>query len=89
MPSDLAPCTVVLTVVGEERLSPADFATVYGATDWADRFTRAIEDGFTATEILMALRHNLGDLLATGPQLDEDLRGFVVSLHADINSALA
>jgi hypothetical protein len=60
-----------------------------GDRAWADRLTSAIEEGFTATEILMALRHHLDDLLTDGPTLEEHTRNLASSLKSDIDAALS
>lgn len=59
-----------------------------GDSEWADRLISALEEGFTATEILMALRHHLSELLDRGPTLDDDTQDLVESLRADIDIAL-
>lgn len=60
-----------------------------GDAVWGDKLTRAIEEGFTSTEILMALRYHLDDLLRNGPVLDADTESLAVSLRSDIDAALS
>ena len=60
-----------------------------GEALWGDKLTRAIEEGFTATEILMALRHELGELLERGPGLDGATQHLAASLRSDIDAALS
>jgi len=59
-----------------------------GEREWSDRISNSIDDGFTATEILMALRFQITELLGSDVSLDEDTRALAGSLIADIGSAL-
>lgn len=56
--------------------------------DWSMRIERVIEEGFTATEILMGIRFQLGGLLASDAVLDDDTRALADDLRQSIEEAL-
>lgn len=60
-----------------------------GFHDWAARFDDAIKGGFTATEILMALRWQAQQLQSTGLRLSADADGRLKSLLAGLDGALS
>ena len=57
------------------------------ADGWADDINEAIEAGSTGTEIFMALRRVLTDLLAD-EQLDSETKARAVTLRDDLARAL-
>lgn len=60
-----------------------------GFDDWAARFEEAIKEGFTATEILMALRWQAQQLQAAGLQLSAEADSRLKSLLAGLEGALS
>jgi len=56
--------------------------------DWSKRIERVIEEGFTATEILMGIQFQLGELLASDVSLSEDMRALAHDLRRSIAEAL-
>ena len=59
-----------------------------GHGDWSERIESAIKNGSTSTEILMALRWQLAQLIDADLGLDDDTLDLARSLHADIDAAL-
>jgi hypothetical protein len=63
--------------------------TAEGFGDWASRFEEAISAGFTATEILMALRWQAQQLQAAGLPLTAEAAGRLNSLLVGLEEALS
>ena len=59
-----------------------------GHYEWAQRVTSAIEEGFTATEILMAIRWNLEELRAARVDLSPKVHAAVNELLREIDGVL-
>jgi hypothetical protein len=55
---------------------------------WADRVERSIDQGFTATEILMALRADISALLAADISIEPSTRLLAEDLRSAISAAL-
>ena len=60
-----------------------------GLEEQAQRIKEAIASGSTGTEILMALRFEVGELLKGNASLDAELRLEIQSLISHINAALS
>jgi hypothetical protein len=71
-----------------EALELASRLTDEGFGGWANRFEEAISAGFTATEILMALRWHAQQLQAAGLSLTADADGRLNSLLVGLEEAL-
>ena len=59
-----------------------------GLEEWAGKVLNALDEGVTATEILMMLRWNIGKLLATQAASGET-SAYAKSLYQKIDTALA
>ena len=62
--------------------------TARGRGDWSQRLTDAMAAGATGTEIVMALRWTLAQMLETEPALADDLRQQATDLHAGLDKLL-
>lgn len=67
----------------EARALGADLGQA-GREDWETRIDNAIAGGATATEILMALRWTLAELVKTEPQLPPELIATAGELESGI-----
>lgn len=56
--------------------------------EWSDRIAQVIEEGFTATEILIGIRFQLGELLASDALLSEDTMVLADDLRRAVEEAL-
>jgi hypothetical protein len=59
------------------------------AFGWAERIDQSIDEGFTATEILMRLRNDLAALLAADLPIQRSTLALAQDLRAAIDSALS
>jgi hypothetical protein len=62
--------------------------TARGLGDWSRRLTDAVAAGATGTEIVMALRWTLAQMLETKVVLPDDLRRQATDLHAGLDKLL-
>jgi hypothetical protein len=56
--------------------------------EWSDRIERAIEEGYTATEILMGLRFQLAQLVLSDASLSDDTRALIEDPRQSIEEAI-
>lgn len=60
----------------------------HGVGSWSQRLTDAMAAGATGTEIVMALRWTLAQMLETEPVLPDDIREQATDLHAGLDKLL-
>jgi hypothetical protein len=59
-----------------------------GQHEWCDRIEQVIAEGYAATEILMGIQFQLGELLGSDAVLSDDTRELAVNLRQSIQEAL-
>ena len=59
-----------------------------GYPEWSQRIDDAVAGGATSTEMLMALRWTLGELLGQALELPDELRGRIEGLRGEIGAHL-
>lgn len=59
-----------------------------GQHEWSERIEQVIAEGYTATEILMGIQFQLGELVSSDAALSDDTRALAVDLRQSIQEAL-
>jgi hypothetical protein len=72
-----------------EGLEIAKLLREAGLVEWADRLVKTIGQGYTATEILMGLRWELSQLLASDVEVEPATRAAAEELRDTIDSVLS
>lgn len=59
-----------------------------GQHEWSERIEQVIAEGYTATEILMGIQFQLGELVGSDAELSDDTRALAMDLRQSIQEAL-
>jgi hypothetical protein len=59
-----------------------------GQQEWSERIAQVIAEGYTATDILMGIQFQLGELVSTDAIVSDETRALAVDLRQSIQKAL-